>query len=80
MTCLKKVYSNCKILADDCERKLAVEAERKVRKSKPTHEQEHEVLCVVRDFGYRDKVVPKFDTYAELDAWRRQFVKSKCGC
>lgn len=67
-----------KIISADLEIKNAVKNEREIRRSKPTREQIEEVLQIVQDFGYRKKAVPEFNTYAELDAWRRRFVKSKC--
>ena len=69
-----------KIIPENREIKEAVENEREMRRSKPTKEQIEEVLQIVQDFGYRKKAVPEFDTYAELDAWRRRFVNGKfCG-
>lgn len=67
-----------KIISADEEIKNAIKNERKMRRSKPTKEQIEEVFQIVRDFGYRGKTIPEFDTYAELDAWRRRFVDSRC--
>lgn len=44
------------------------------RKSAPTKFQENEVQELLEDFGYKGKI-PKFDTYAELDAFRRNEIK-----
>lgn len=44
------------------------------RKSAPTKFQEDEVQEILEDFGYKGKI-PKFDTYAELDAFRRNEIK-----
>lgn len=68
-----------KIITEDTDIKKAVENERKVCRSNPTPEQIEEVLQIVRDFGYHKKTLPEFDTYAEMDAWRRRFVNRRCG-
>lgn len=69
-----------KIITEDADIKKAVENERRMRSSKPTPEQIEDVLQIVKDFGYHKKTLPEFNTYAELDSWRRSFVNSRCGC
>lgn len=44
-----------------------------IRKSAPTKPQINEVEEILKDFGYKGEI-PKFDTYAELDAFRRKEI------
>ena len=44
-----------------------------IRKSVPTKFQINEVERILKDFGYRG-MIPEFNTYAELDAFRRNQI------
>lgn len=65
----------CRVLETyDAEVAESIKQSEAVRKSAPTKFQENEVQEILEDFGYKGKI-PEFNTYAELDAFRRNEIK-----
>lgn len=55
----------------DYERKLIIQYSENLRKSPPTKRQISHIKRLFADFGFKRVVIPHFDTYAELDNWKR---------
>ena len=55
----------------DYSRKLLIQYSENLRKCPPTKSQIEQVSILFDDFGFNDVVIPHFDTYAELDNWKR---------
>ena len=55
----------------DYNRKLIIQYSESLRKSPPTKSQIEQVSILFDDFGFNHVVIPHFDTYAELDNWKR---------
>ena len=55
----------------DYNRKLLIQYSENVRKCPPTKSQIEQVSMLFDDFGFTEVVIPHFDTYAELDNWKR---------
>lgn len=55
----------------DYERKLIIQYSENLRKSPPTKRQINHIKRLFADFGFKRVAIPHFDTYAELDNWKR---------
>ena len=59
----------------DYERKLIIQYSENLRKSPPTKRQISHIKRLFADFGFKKITIPKFNTYAELDNWKRDKLK-----
>ena len=55
----------------DYNRKLIIQYNENLRKRPPTKSQIEQISTLFDDFGFNHVVIPHFDTYAELDNWKR---------
>lgn len=55
----------------DYNRKLIIQYSENLRKSPPTKSQIQHIINLFADFGFNQVAIPHFDTYAELDNWKR---------
>ena len=55
----------------DYERKLIIQYSENLRKSPPTKRQINHIKRLFADFGFKMVAISHFDTYAELDNWKR---------
>lgn len=52
-------------------RKFIIQYSENLRKRPPTKRQIEQIVTLFSDFGFNHVVIPHFDTYAELDNWKR---------
>lgn len=69
------MYNNEKLnqiqILRDCERKAVIRYSEDLRNSPPTKRQINHIKRLFADFGFKRVAIPHFDTYAELDNWKR---------
>lgn len=69
------MYNNDEIIQvqilRDCERKAAIKYSEDLRRVPPTKRQINHIKRLFADFGFKRVAIPHFDTYAELDNWKR---------
>lgn len=69
------MYNNEKLnqiqILRDCGRKAAIRYSEDLRSSPPTKRQISHIKRLFADFGFKRVAIPHFDTYAELDNWKR---------
>lgn len=73
------MYTNSQLqrlyIERDYDRKALIQYNEGIRKSPPTKWQIANVKRILSDFGLKKIKIPDFDTYAELDRWRRNELR-----